>query len=65
MRFTRLGPLDEGGIELALWSFKIAAGFPSPAAQQMDKVISLGQVLNSIETVNGHVVVALLNNDPT
>ncbi|WP_300720111.1 LexA family transcriptional regulator [Pseudomonas sp.] len=95
MSFTLLGPLAEGGVGLALWSFKVPAGFPSPAADHMDKVISLDQVLNvraphvflasidgdsmqgigifsgdlavidrSIEAVNGHVVVALLNNDP-
>lgn len=31
----------------------------------MGKVSSLGPVLNLIENVNGHVAVALLNNDPT
>ena len=95
MSFTLLGPLAEGGVRLPLCSFKIPAGFPSPAADHIEKVISLDQVLNvraphvylatidgdsmqgigifsgdlavidrSIEPVHGHVVVALLNNDP-
>ncbi|AMB79943.1 MULTISPECIES: LexA family protein [Pseudomonas] len=95
MGFTVLGPLAEGGIRLPMCSFKIPAGFPSPATDHMDKQISLDEVLNvraphvylvtidgdsmqgvgifagdvavvdrSIEPAHGHVVVALLNNDP-
>ena len=95
MSFTFLGPLAQGGVGLPLCSFKIPAGFPSPAADHIEKVISLDQVLNvraphvylasidgdsmqgvgifsgdlavidrSIEPVHGHIVVALLNNEP-
>ena len=46
MGFTVLGPLAEGGIRLPMCSFKIPAGFPSPATDHMDKQISLDEVLN-------------------
>lgn len=32
MSFVILGPLAEGGVQLPLCSFKVPAGFPSPAA---------------------------------
>lgn len=46
MSFTPVGPVAEGGIRLPLCSFKIPAGFPSPAADHIEKQISLDQVLN-------------------
>ena len=46
MSFTSLGPIAEGGIRLPLGSFKVPAGFPSPAADHLDKEISLDQLLN-------------------
>ena len=46
MSFTSLGPIAEGGIRLPLCSFKVPAGFPSPAADHIEKQISLDQVLN-------------------
>ena len=95
MGFTVLGPLAEGGVRRPLCSFKVPAGFPSPAAAHIEKHISLDQALNiraahvylvtiegdsmqaagifsgdlavvdrAIEAGHGHVVVALLNNDP-
>lgn len=95
MGFTVLGPLAEGGVRRPLCSFKVPAGFPSPAADHIEKHISLDQALNiraahvylvtiegdsmqdagifsgdlavvdrAIEAGHGHVVVALLNNDP-
>ena len=95
MGFTLLGPLAEGGVRLPRCSFKVPAGFPSPATDHMEAPISLDEVLSlraphvflvaidgdsmqgvgifsgdlavvdrSIEPVDGHVVVALLNNDP-
>lgn len=95
MGFTLLGPLTGGGVRLPRCSFKIPAGFPSPATDHMETPISLDEVLSlraphvflvtidgdsmqgvgifsgdlavvdrSIEPVDGHVVVALLNNDP-
>ena len=46
MSFTSLGPIAEAGIRLPLCSFKVPAGFPSPAADHIEKQISLDQVLN-------------------
>ena len=95
MSFTSLGPISEGGIPLPLCTFKVPAGFPSPAADHIEKEISMDQLLNiraphvylvtidgdsmqgagifpgdlavvdrGVEPVHGHVVVALLNNEP-
>ena len=95
MSFTLLGPLVEGGVPIPLCLFKIPAGFPSPAADHIEKEISLDELLGiraphvylvridgdsmqgvgiysgdlavvdrAIEPGHGHVVVALLNNDP-
>lgn len=95
MSYSILGRLTEGGAKLPLCSFKVPAGFPSPAADHIEQQISLDEVLNiraphvylvsiigesmqgagiyegdlavvdrSIEPVHGHIVVALLNNDP-
>ena len=95
MSFTILGPLAEGGVALPLCSFKVPAGFPSPAADHIEQQISLDELLNiraphvylvsiegdsmqgagifdgdlavvdrSMEPLHGHIVVALLNNDP-
>ena len=46
MSFTSLGPIAEAGIRLPLCSFKVPARFPSPAADHIEKQISLDQVLN-------------------
>ena len=46
MSFTSLGPIAEGGIRLPLGFFKVSAGFPSPAADHLEKEISLDQLLN-------------------
>ena len=46
MSFTVLGPLAEGGAKLPLCSFKVPAGFPSPAADHIEKQISLDELLN-------------------
>ena len=46
MSFTILGPLAEGGEKLPLCSFKVPAGFPSPAADHIEKQISLDELLN-------------------
>ena len=95
MSFTSLGPIAEDGVRLPLCSFKVPAGFPSPAADHIEKEISLDELLGiraphvylvridgdsmqgvgiysgdlavvdrGIEPAHGHVVVALLNNDP-
>ena len=95
MSFTSLGPIAADGVRLPLCSFKVPAGFPSPAADHIEKEISLDELLGiraphvylvridgdsmqgvgifsgdlavvdrAIEPGHGHVVVALLNNDP-
>ncbi|WP_416427675.1 translesion error-prone DNA polymerase V autoproteolytic subunit (plasmid) [Pseudomonas sp. App30] len=45
MSITFLGPLGEGGATLPLYSFKVPAGFPSPAADHIEKHISLDELL--------------------
>lgn len=40
-----LGPLAIGGATLPLYSFKVPAGFPSPAADHVEQHISLDQLL--------------------
>ena len=45
MSFTSLGPIAEGGVRLPLCSFKVPAGFPSPAADHIEKQISLDELL--------------------
>lgn len=46
MSFTILGPLAEGGAALPLCAFKVPAGFPSPAADHIERQISLDELLN-------------------
>ena len=46
MSFTILGPLLGGGIALPRCSFRVPAGFPSPAADHIEQHISLDEVLN-------------------
>ena len=41
-----LGPLSGAGEQLALYSFRIPAGFPSPAADHIEKHISLDEVFD-------------------
>lgn len=95
MSFSILGPIAQGGAQLPLCSFRVPAGFPSPAADHIEQHISLDEVLNiraphvylvtiigdsmqgagifegdlaivdrAIEPISGHIVVALLNNEP-
>jgi DNA polymerase V len=46
MSYSILGRLAEGGVKLPLCSFKVPAGFPSPAADHIEQQISLDEVLN-------------------
>jgi DNA polymerase V len=41
-----LGRLKAGGVRLPFYSFKVPAGFPSPAADHIEKEISLDELLN-------------------
>lgn len=95
MSYSILGSIAEGGVKLPFCSFRVPAGFPSPAADHIEQHISLDEVLNiraphvylvsivgdsmqgagifegdlavvdrAIEPAHGHIVVALLNNEP-
>lgn len=46
MSITLLGPLAAGGKQLPLYSFKVPAGFPSPAADHIEKHISLDELFD-------------------
>jgi DNA polymerase V len=46
MSITILGPLATGGEKLPLYSFKVPAGFPSPAADHIEKHISLDELFD-------------------
>jgi DNA polymerase V len=46
MSVTIIGPLAEGGIKLPRCSFRVPAGFPSPAADHIEQHISLDEILN-------------------
>lgn len=43
---TILGPLEPSGAKLPLFSFRVPAGFPSPAADHLEKRISLDELLD-------------------
>ncbi|WP_268799084.1 LexA family protein [Pseudomonas huanghezhanensis] len=44
MSVTLIGPLSNGGEQLPLYSFQVPAGFPSPAADHIEKHISLDEL---------------------
>ncbi|MFW9265659.1 translesion error-prone DNA polymerase V autoproteolytic subunit [Pseudomonas sp. D2-30] len=46
MSITILGLLATGGEKLPLYSFKVPAGFPSPAADHIEKHISLDELFD-------------------
>ena len=46
MTVTVLGPLSTGGEKLPLYSFQVPAGFPSPAADHVEKHISLDELFD-------------------
>lgn len=46
MSFSILGPLTDSGAALPFCSFQVPAGFPSPAADHIERHISLDEVLN-------------------
>lgn len=46
MSFTVIGPLTAGGLKLPRCSFRVPAGFPSPAADHIEQHISLDEILN-------------------
>jgi DNA polymerase V len=46
MSITFLGPLSASGEKLPLYSFHVPAGFPSPAADHIEKHISLDELFD-------------------
>lgn len=44
MACTILGQLQEGGASLPLYAFQVPAGFPSPAADHIEKHLSLDEL---------------------
>jgi DNA polymerase V len=46
MSVTILGPLAQGGVQLPFYSFKVPAGFPSPAADHLEQHISIDELLD-------------------
>jgi len=46
MSVTLLGPISSGGKSLPLYSSQISAGFPSPAADHLEKLISLDELFD-------------------
>ncbi|WP_421556706.1 LexA family protein [Pseudomonas kitaguniensis] len=46
MNVTLLGPIDSGGEALPLYSSQVSAGFPSPAADHLEKLISLDELFD-------------------
>jgi DNA polymerase V len=46
MSVTLLGPIASGGKSLPLYSSQISAGFPSPAADHLEKLISLDELFD-------------------
>jgi DNA polymerase V len=46
MSISILGPLANGGEKLPMYSFHVPAGFPSPAADHIEKHISLDELFD-------------------
>ncbi|MCI8210793.1 peptidase S24 [Pseudomonas sp. S25] len=46
MTVTVLGPVSTGGEKLPLFSFHVPAGFPSPAADHIEKHLSLDELFD-------------------
>lgn len=46
MSVTILGPIADGGAPLPLYSSQVSAGFPSPAADHLEQLISLDELFD-------------------
>ena len=46
MSVTILGPIEPSGVPLILYSFRVPAGFPSPAQDHIEQEISLDELLD-------------------
>lgn len=60
MSVTILGPLAQGGIKLPFYSFKVPAGFPSPAADHIERHISLDELFDIRAP---HVYLVMIDGD--
>ncbi|KPC37885.1 DNA polymerase V [Pseudomonas amygdali pv. morsprunorum] len=60
MSITILGPVATGGEQLPLFSFHVPAGFPSPAADHIEKHISLDELF---DVRAPHVYLAKIDGD--
>lgn len=60
MSVTILGPLSSTGESLPLYGFKVPAGFPSPAADHIEKHISLDELFDIRAP---HVYLAKIDGD--
>lgn len=60
MSVTLLGPIATGGHPLAMYSSQVSAGFPSPAADHLEKLISLDELF---EIRAPHVYLAKISGD--
>lgn len=43
---TILGPLSSSGVQLPFYSYRVPAGFPSPAADHLEQKVSLDELLD-------------------
>ncbi|QHF43080.1 peptidase S24 [Pseudomonas sp. S35] len=60
MSATLLGPISTGGHSLPMYSSQVSAGFPSPAADHLEKLISLDELF---EIRAPHVYLAKISGD--
>lgn len=60
MSVTLLGPIATGGHPLPMYSSQLSAGFPSPAADHLEKLISLDELF---EIRAPHVYLAKISGD--
>ncbi|GAB7527897.1 S24 family peptidase [Pseudomonas sp. 3A(2025)] len=60
MSVTILGPLEEGGVKLPVYCSMVPAGFPSPAADHIEKHISLDELF---EVRAPHVYLVKIHGD--
>ncbi|MBT2375533.1 LexA family protein [Pseudomonas fluorescens] len=60
MSVTLLGPIASGGVSLPLYSSQVSAGFPSPAADHLEKLISLDELF---EIRAPHMYLAKIQGD--
>jgi len=60
MSVSLLGPIATGGHPLPMYSSQVSAGFPSPAADHLEKLISLDELF---EIRAPHVYLAKISGD--